>query len=299
MRNKHKNQGNVMSLNSRAKNSSQLGDIWRRLKKNKTAMFGLVVVVILVLMAIFSGVLVDYEAVVSQHISERLQYPSLHHLFGTDETGRDILARIAYGSRISLVISFASVGCALVIGCALGAIAGFFGGITDNIIMRCMDILLSIPGMLLALCIIAALGNSIGNLIIAVTVSTVPQLARIVRSSVLTIRDQEYIKAARAIGAKNGTIIMSHILPNCFGPVIVQAAINIGTSILTVAGLSFIGLGVSSPTPEWGAMLSDARAFIRDYGYMTLFPGIAIMLTVLSFNLLSDGLRDALDPRLR
>ena len=263
-------------------------------------MLGLVIIMLLILLAVFADVLYSYEDdVIAQNISQRLQSPSWEHPFGTDDKGRDIMARVVYGSRISLLISFASVACALVIGCMLGSVAGYFGGRIDNIIMRLMDILLSIPGMLLALCIVAAVGNSTPNLIMAVTVSTVPQFARIVRSSVLTVRDIEYIEAARAIGAKNSTIIFSHILPNSFAPVIVQAALNVGTSILTVAGLSFIGLGVSSPVPEWGAMLSDARSFIMGKGYMTLFPGLAIMLTILSMNLLSDGLRDALDPKLR
>lgn len=288
------------SLRKEHKKTSQLGETWKRLKRNKTAMLGLVIILILVFLAVFADVLYSYEDdVITQNISERLQKPSLEHPFGTDDKGRDILARVVYGARVSLLISFASVACALVIGCMLGSVAGYFGGWIDNIIMRFMDILLSIPGMLLALCIVAALGNSTRNLIMAVTVSTVPQFARIIRSSVLTVRDIEYIEAARAIGAKNSTIIFSHILPNSFAPVIVQAALNVGTSILTVAGLSFIGLGVSSPIPEWGAMLSDARSFIMGHGYMTLFPGLAIMLTILSMNLLSDGLRDALDPKLR
>lgn len=294
------NMNETAAARGQYRKKSQFAEMWRRLKRNRTAMAGLTVVVILVLLAIFSGVIYNYEEdVITQHISERLQPPSGAHIFGTDEMGRDILARIVYGSRISLLIAFASVACALVVGCLLGSVAGYFGGWVDNIIMRFMDILLSIPGMLLALCIVAALGNSTPNLILAITVSTVPQFARIIRSSVLTVRDIEYIEAARAIGAKNSTIIFSHILPNSFAPVIVQAALNIGTSILTVAGLSFIGLGVSAPVPEWGAMLSDARTYIRDSGYMTLFPGLAIMLTILSLNLLSDGLRDALDPRLR
>ncbi len=282
------------------KKKGQMADVWRRLKRNKTAMLGLVIVVLLILMMIFAGVLFNYDTVViKQDITQRLQSPSAAHPFGTDEMGRDIMARIFHGSRASLLISFISVVFSLTAGGFLGAVAGFFGGKTDTIIMRIMDIFLAIPGILLAITIVAALGPSTFNLIIALTISYIPGFARITRGAVLTVKDVEYIEAARAIGAKNGTIIMSHILPNCFGPIMVQTTLNVASVILTTAGLSFLGLGIQAPRPEWGAMLSGGRTYIRDYSYITMFPGFSIMITILSLNLLGDGLRDALDPRLK
>ncbi len=283
-----------------AKKKGQMADVWRRLKRNKTAMLGLVIVVLLILMMIFAGVLFNYDTVViKQDITQRLQSPSAAHPFGTDEMGRDIMARIFHGSRASLLISFISVVFSLTAGGFLGAVAGFFGGKTDTIIMRIMDIFLAIPGTLLAITIVAALGPSTVNLVIALTISYIPGFARITRGAVLTVKDVEYIEAARAIGAKNGTIIMSHILPNCFGPIMVQTTLNVASVILTTAGLSFLGLGIQAPRPEWGAMLSGGRTYIRDYSYITMFPGFSIMITILSLNLLGDGLRDALDPRLK
>lgn len=282
------------------KKQSLASETWRRLRKNWSAMIGLAIMVILILFAIFADVLYDYDSVViKQDIPNRQQAPSADHLFGTDEVGRDILARIIHGSRVSLEIGFAAVAFSLFIGGFLGSISGFYGGKIDNMIMRIMDVFLAIPGTLLAICIMAALGSSIFNLIIALAVSNVPVFARIVRGSVLTVRDVEFVEAARAIGCKNGTIIFGHVLPNALAPVIVQTTLNIAGVILTIAGLSFLGLGVSAPRPEWGAMLSGGRAYIRDYSYMTMFPGLAIMITILALNLLGDGLRDALDPRLR
>ena len=275
-------------------------ETWRRLRKNWSAMLGLAIVVLLILMAIFADVLYDYDTIViKQNIAEAKQAPSSSHPFGTDEYGRDILARIVHGSRISLEFGFVSVAFALVVGGFFGAIAGFYGGKIDNVIMRVMDVFLAIPGTLLAICIMAALGSSTFNLIIALSVSAVPAFSRIVRGSVLTVRDVEFVEAARAIGCKNGAIIFGHVLPNALAPVIVQTTLNVATTILTIAGLSFLGLGVAAPQPEWGAMLSSGRAFIRGYSYMTAFPGLAIMITILALNLLGDGLRDALDPRLR
>jgi len=282
------------------KKQSMWSETWRRLKKNWAAMAGLAIVILLVLMALFADVLYDYDnVVIKQDIVNRLQSPSAAHPFGTDELGRDILARIVHGSRVSLEIGFLAVFFSLIAGGFLGAIAGYYGGKVDNIIMRIMDVFLAIPGTLLAICIMAALGSSMFNLIIALSVSNVPVFARIVRGSVLTVRDVEFVEAARAIGCKNGTIIFGHVLPNALAPVIVQTTLNVATTILTIAGLSFLGLGVSAPRPEWGAMLSSGRSYIRDYSYMTMFPGLAIMITILALNLLGDGLRDALDPRLR
>ena len=204
-----------------------------------------------------------------------------------------------YGARISLLVGFVSVGIAVIIGGVLGAIAGYYGRRVDNLIMRFMDVLLAVPQTLLAIAIVAALGTGLMNLMIAVGISSVPTYARIVRASVLTIREEEYIEAARASGTSNTKIIIKHILPNCVAPVIVQVTLGIAGAILTAAGMSFIGLGIQPPNPEWGNMLSSGRDYIRGYAYMTMFPGLAIVITVLSLNLLGDGLRDALDPKLR
>ena len=282
------------------KKKSQFVEVWKRLCRNKTAVLGLVIVALLTLMAILSPILIDYETqVIKTNYSEALQAPSADHWFGTDEMGRDILLRVMYGSTVSLSIGVVTVAVSLTVGLILGAAAGYFGGKTDMIIMRIMDIFLAIPGTLLAICIVASLGNSIPNLVIAQAVSSIPPFSRVVRGAVITARGADYVEAARAIGAKDATIIFHEVLPNSLAPIIVQTTLQVASVILSIAGLSFIGLGIPAPRPEWGAMLSGARAYIRDYSYMCLFPGLAIMTTILSLNLLGDGLRDALDPRLR
>ena len=282
------------------KKKSQFVEVWKRLCRNKTAVLGLVIVALLTLMAILSPILIDYETqVIKTNYSEALQAPSADHWFGTDEMGRDILLRVMYGSTVSLSIGVVTVAVSLTVGLILGAAAGYFGGKTDMIIMRIMDIFLAIPGTLLAICIVASLGNSIPNLVIAQAVSSIPTFSRVVRGAVITARDADYVEAARAIGAKDATIIFHEVLPNSLAPIIVQTTLQVASVILSIAGLSFIGLGIPAPRPEWGAMLSGARAYIRYYSYMCLFPGLAIMTTILSLNLLGDGLRDALDPRLR
>ena len=282
------------------KKKSQFVEVWKRLCRNKTAVLGLVIVALLTLMAILSPILIDYETqVIKTNYSEALQAPSADHWFGPDEMGRDILLRVMYGSTVSLSIGVVTVAVSLTVGLILGAAAGYFGGKTDMIIMRIMDIFLAIPGTLLAICIVASLGNSIPNLVIAQAVSSIPTFSRVVRGAVITARDADYVEAARAIGAKDATIIFHEVLPNSLAPIIVQTTLQVASVILSIAGLSFIGLGIPAPRPEWGAMLSGARAYIRDYSYMCLFPGLAIMTTILSLNLLGDGLRDALDPRLR
>lgn len=282
------------------KKKSQFVEVWKRLCRNKTAVLGLVIVALLTLMAILSPILIDYETqVIKTNYSEALQAPSADHWFGTDEMGRDILLRVMYGSTVSLSIGVVTVAVSLTVGLILGAAAGYFGGKTDMIIMRIMDIFLAIPGTLLAICIVASLGNSIPNLVIAQAVSSIPTFSRVVRGAVITARDADYVEAARAIGAKDATIIFHEVLPNSLAPIIVQTTLQVASVILSIAGLSFIGLGIPAPRPEWGAMLSGARAYIRDYSYMCLFPGLAFMTTILSLNLLGDGLRDALDPRLR
>ncbi len=283
-----------------AQKNSQFKDMVRRLFKNKAAVAGLVFLIFLILMAIFADALFDYNTqCINQNIPERLQWPSAQHWFGTDEYGRDLLIRIVFGSRISLSIGFIAVLFGLIVGGVLGAVAGFFGGKIDNIIMRLCDVFLAVPMMLMAIVIVAALGASIVNLVIALSISSVPTFARIVRSAVLTVRDMDYVEAARAIGVKTPRILARYILPNCMGPIIVQTTLRVAATISNTAALSFLGLGVKAPQPEWGALLSSGREFIRDSGYLACIPGICIMLTILALNLLGDGLRDALDPRLK
>ncbi len=290
----------MANIQSKYKKQNRLFELWKQLSKNKTAVLGLVIIMIFILLAISSGFIYDFqEDIAKQNIPNRFQEPSMEHPFGTDDKGREVLARVVYGSRISLTAGMAAVAIALIVGGTLGAIAGYFGGILDNIIMRLMDVFLAIPGTLFAITIVAALGKSTTNLIIALSIATVPRFARILRSSVLTVRDNEYIEAAKAIGASNFRIITEHVIPNSLAPVIVQTTLSVATIILTIAGLSFLGLGVSPPTPEWGGMLAEGRNFIRNQAYLTFFPGLAIMITILALNLLGDGLRDALDPRLR
>jgi peptide/nickel transport system permease protein len=273
-------------------------DMWRRLRKNRMAMFGLTVIVLLVLCAIFADYIAPYHYA-EQNLAKKLKYPNSENLLGTDNFGRDILSRMIYGTRISLQVGLISVGLAVLFGGTLGAIAGFYGHRTDNLIMRTMDIFLAIPGMLLAIAIAAALGPALQNMMIAIGIGAVPAYARIVRGSVLPIKEQEFIEAARSIGASDLRLIMRHLLPNVMAPVIVQATLGVASAILSAAALSFLGLGIQPPVPEWGAMLSAGRNYIRAYPYLTIFPGMLIMLTIYSFNVLGDGLRDALDPRLK
>jgi peptide/nickel transport system permease protein len=273
-------------------------DIWRRLRKNPLAMFGLFIVVLLIFFAITADVIAPYKYY-EQNLMNSFQSPSKEHLFGTDEFGRDILSRIIHGSRISLQVGLIAVGISVIFGGFFGAVAGYYGGRIDNLIMRGMDILLSIPSILLAIAIAASLGPGLYNMMVAVGISTTPQYARIIRGSVLSLRGQEFVEAAKAVGSSDTRIIMKHILPNCLAPIIVQSTLGVASAILTAAGLSFIGLGIQPPTPEWGAMLSGGREYIRDYAYMTIFPGLAIMITILALNFLGDGLRDVLDPKLK
>ena len=282
------------------KKKSQVVAVWQRLRRNKMAVTGLVILCLIILAALFADLFFDYETMaVMQNASGRLQGPSAAHWLGTDEVGRDILARIVYGARVSLPVALATILIAAAVGGLLGALAGYAGKTVDNIIMRTMDIFLAIPSTLLAIAIVAALGSSIQNMLIAIAISNIPPFARIVRSSVITIKNEEYIEAARAIGANDRRIIWRHIIPNATAPMIVQATMCIAGSILSIASLSFIGLGIQPPTPEWGSMLSSGRQFIRTAWWVCTFPGVAIMLTILSLNLLGDGLRDALDPKLK
>ena len=281
-------------------------ETWMRFRRSKTAMFGLCFLLVLVVISVgtlvidlvsSNGVYDTY--VVAQDPVNRLQGPSGAHILGMDELGRDILMRILWGARYSLFMSLLSIGFALVLGGMLGAIAGYFGGVVDNVIMRIMDILLSMPSMLLALTVVAALGTSTFNVVVAVGVSFIPTFARVLRSSVLQVKENEYIEAAKAVGANDFRIITKFVIPNSLAPIIVQGTLGVANAILTIASLSFVGLGVQPPTPEWCAMLSSARTYMREAWHITVFPGIAVMLAILSLNLMGDGLRDALDPKLK
>lgn len=293
-------ENNHEDITKKHKKRSQYAEVWRRLKKNKMAIMGLCIIAILIILAISADFIVDYKQVaIKQNIKERLQQPSSDHWFGTDEFGRDVFARLLHGARFSLSVGLISVSIAMIIGGAFGSIAGYYGGKLDNGIMRIMDIFLAVPNILLSIAIVSALGPSLSNLMIAVGISSIPRYARIVRASVMSVKDQEFIEAAKAIGANDFIIIRSHILPNALAPVIVQATLGVAGAILSTAGLSFIGLGIQPPAPEWGAMLAGGRTYLRDAWHITFFPGLAIMITILALNLLGDGLRDALDPRLK
>ncbi|HOF99689.1 MAG TPA: ABC transporter permease [Clostridia bacterium] len=275
-------------------------ELWGRFVKNKTAVLGLAIFFVILMLAILAPLLADYNSVVIKlNVSERLQKPGAGHIFGTDELGRDIFARVIYGARNSLTISFISVAFALTLGGILGAISGYFGGVVDNGIMRVMDVFLCLPEILMALAFVAVFGTSIPNLIISAGLSFSPKFARIVRSAVLSVRGSEYLEAARSIGARDFYIIINHVIINCIGPIIVQVTLYIAHAILIISSLSFIGLGVQSPAPEWGNMLSSGREYMRDASYLVVSPGLAIFFTILSLNLLGDGLRDTLDPRLK
>lgn len=278
--------------------NSQWRSAFRRLSKNKLAMFGVSIIVFIILVAIFAPLLAPYPYD-EQHLTDQMLSPCFKYPFGTDQYGRCILSRVIYGARTSLLVGVAAVSLSASIGCVIGMIAGFFGGVVDNILMRIMDVILSIPGMLMAISISAMLGSGLFNAIIAISIGGIGAFSRISRAAVLTVRDQEYIEAVRAISARNTRIIVKHILPNIAAPLIIQFSLNIASSILAASGLSFIGLGVQPPTAEWGSMLSLGRDYIRFNYWLTLFPGLAIMMTVYGFNLTGDGLRDALDPRLK
>lgn len=282
------------------KRNSPAYEIWKRFKKNKAAMLGLAIFSVMVILAVFADVICDYDTqVIAQNVANRLKPPSAVHWFGTDAYGRDIFARVVHGARISIVIGLAATVGSVCISGILGSIAGYYGGRVDNVIMRVLDTFLAIPGELLAMAIVASLGPSMTNLLIAVTIARIPPFTRVIRSSILTVIDQDYIEAAIASGARDSYIIVKHILPNAMGPIIIQATMGVGRMILTAAGMSFIGMGVQPPLPEWGSMLAEGRDFMRYSPYITLFPGLAIILTSLALNLLGDGLRDALDPKLK
>ena len=276
-----------------------LEETWRRLLKNRGAVIGMCFLVLLVVVAVASGFIYDYDTdIIQLNMAEALKPPSAEHWFGTDSLGRDIFARVLYGARYSLIIGVGSVTIGLLIGVTLGAIAGFYGGIVDQVIMRCVDVFYSIPNIMIAVVVVALLGTSTINLLIALCFTCATSFCRIARAAVMTIR-QEYVESAYAMGLPTWKIILKHIIPNCLSPIIVQVTLLIGTTIIAASSLSFLGIGVQSPAPEWGAMLSEGRQHIRDAAYICVIPGFAIMLTVLALNVLGDGLRDALDPKMK
>ena len=278
--------------------AGEMANLWRRLCRNRAAMVGAGIVALFVLLALLAPVLVPFNPIQGD-LNDRLQPASGTHWLGTDELGRDVLSRIIVGARVSLQIQVVAVMLSLVVGVTLGAVGGYLGGRLDDLIMRAMDVLLAFPSIFLALGIIAALGTGLVNLMVAAGVSSIPAFARIVRSSVLSLKEREFVEAARALGGGGGRILFRHLLPNCLAPVIVQATCRMATVLLTASGLSFLGLGVQPPTPEWGAMLSNARSYLIVAPHVATVPGLAIMVVVVGFNLFGDGLRDTLDPRLR
>ncbi len=273
-------------------------DIIYKLFKNKAAVAGGIIILFYLAVAAFAPWLAPYDPY-EINLDNRMQSPSIDHWMGTDDKGRDILSRIIYGSRLSMGVGFASVLFGAVFGIVLGLVAGYYGRWVDSIVMRIIDVMLAFPGILLALAIISALGPSLINVTIAVGVFSVPLFARIVRGSTLEVKKLEYIDAIRSLGARDITIIFIHILPNILSPIIVQGSLRLATAILSAAGLSFLGLGAQPPSPEWGTMLSSGRDFLFSAPYMALFPGLSISILVLGFNIFGDGLRDALDPRMK
>jgi peptide/nickel transport system permease protein len=274
-------------------------DAWRRLRYSITARIGMVIALIIILAALLVPLLDPYDPKLDSDLDHARMAPTAQHIMGTDRLGRDIFRRILHGASLSLSVGVVAVATAGFAGIFLGLVSGYFGGWVDMVIMRIMDIMMAFPSMLLAIAIVAVRGNGLFNTIVAISVVGIPGYARLVRSMVLTLREQDYILAARMTGVRTPSIILRHILPNSLSPIIVTATMGIGGAILAAAALGFLGLGAQPPAPEWGSMISDGVPFLRQNPHMVFFPGMAIMLTVLGFNLLGDGLRDALDPQMR
>ena len=278
-------------------NKSQLGMIAYRFHKNKLAMFGLAAIIVMIIMCAAAPLYINYDAVIKQSMANRFIAPCKDFWFGTDQFGRDLFARIIYGGRISVLAGLIVVASALVIGVTLGGIAGYFGGTVDMVIMRICDIFMAVPRMLLAMAVVAGLGQGTFKMLIALSIAEFPKYARTVRASIMTLRNQEYVEAAKCCGTSSARIIFKHVVPNGLGPVIVSATLGLGGTILAIASLGFLGIGVASPTPEWGTILSENRTNIRFYPYLGLIPGFFIAISVMCLNFIGDGLRDALDPR--
>lgn len=290
----------MTEVKKQKKSRSYWAEIWRLLVRNKGAMIGMAIVILLIVLSLTVDIIFDYDnQVINQDVANRLQWPSKDHWFGTDNLGMDIFNRVVYGSKYSLLIGISSTALSTAIGLFFGAIAGYFGNKFDNIIMRGCDIIGAVPGLLLGMIIVAVLGPDLINLTIALGISGASYMTRVVRASVLTVRNSEYVESARSIGMAEWKIICKYILPNCMSHIIVAVTLRVGSNIISASSLSFLGLGAQAPTPEWGAMLSAGRAYTRGQPYITMFPGLAIMLTVLALNMFGDGLRDAMDPKLR
>lgn len=285
-------------IRSDLRKRSQARDIWARFRRNKLAMLGMVIVAVIVLSCLFANVISPYDPA-KQNLGERFLMPSLQHPFGTDNYGRDLFTRVLYGGRISLLVSIMAVAISLVLGVLLGATAGYFGGLYETIVMRVMDVMMAIPGLLLAVSISAMLGTGVFNTALAIAITGAPTVARLVCASVMTIRNMEYVEAARARGATNRRIILRQILPNTLSPLIVDCTLRVSANIMQISSLSFIGLGVQPPTPEWGSIMNLGRDYIATFWPLITFPGIMIMLTLFGFNMMGDGLRDALDPKMK
>lgn len=285
-------------VENRERKESQFTQVIHRLRKNKVAMFGLYIIIFLGLIAAFSQWIMPYDYT-EMDMSNMYAKPSFIHIFGCDDLGRDIFSRLLYGSRASLGLGIIATAVSTIIGVIIGSVVGYNGGWIDNIIMRLLDIIQAIPGMLLAIAISAALGTGFINTIMALSIGGIPMTVRLLRGSIMSIRNQEYIEAAEKINCSKLRIIMVHILPNSIAPLIVSVTMGIGNTILMAASLSYIGLGVQPPTPEWGAMLSAGKTVITKYPHLCIFPGLCIMVVVLAFNMLGDGLRDAMDPKLK
>lgn len=279
------------------KKRGQVKQIAIRFKKNKLAMIGLIVLILLMLLCLSAPMWLDYKLVTRQSIRNAYQPPSLEHLFGTDQFGRDLFARIIYGGQISLFAGLLTVAIAFVLGVALGGAAGYFGGKVDNIIMRFCDVIMSVPGVLLSMCIVAALGQGLVKMLIALSVAQIPRQARTVRAAVMTLRGQEFVEAARSCGTTQTRILLRHILPNVLGPIIIGVMQGLGGTILSIASLGFLGIGIAPPTPEWGTIISENQNSLMYYPHLGIIPGLFIVVAVLALNFIGDGLRDALDPK--
>ena len=284
--------------NQNDKSTSLWVDAWRSFKKNKLALVGAIIVLLFIILAILAPYIAPYDFK-DQNMNNRLQSPNGENWFGTDEFGRDIFSRVIYGARISLWVGFLAVLGSMLVGSLLGIIAGYFGKWIDALISRVFDIMLAFPSILLAIAIVAVLGPSLQNALIAIAIINIPNFGRLIRSRVLSVKEEEYIVAAKAIGMSETRILFHHVLPNSIAPIIVQGSLAIGTAIIEAAALGFLGLGAEAPNPEWGKMLADGKALLIQAPWTMIFPGLAIMLTVLGFNLMGDGLRDALDPKMK
>jgi len=288
---------NVSQLQT-PKSDTEIRQVWRHLRRNRMAMIGLAILTLFIICAIFAPLLTPYDPI-KLDLGNALQPPSTENLLGTDWQGRDVLTRILHGGRISLAIGFLSVSIGLLVGIPVGALSGYFGGKFDLFVQRLIDIMIAFPGILLAIVVVTILGVGVERVMIAVGIASIPIYTRLVRGSVLSVKEEGYVAAAKSLGIGDARIIVRHIMPNCLGPIIVQSTFQIATAILWAAGLGFLGLGAQPPDPEWGLMLSRGREYMRAAHYLTTYPGLAILLMVLGFNLLGDGLRDALDPRSR